>query len=248
MPTDLTFDIRLLSTIFGGAASAPASTLLNGLVSYWTLDEVSGTRKDSIVASGNDLTDNNTVGSAAGVNNLAASFVAANGESLTATAFLGTYIPSGSLSLSMWMKENTAGVTSVLARQAATGSTTDGFWLTYSLDTPNAIDFYLGSGTNQDTCKSGAFTSTDFHHILAEYDKDAGTMTVYVDNVAGTPRTMQYTPLMSGATFYLGSYNGTASLALDGLLDEVAIWSRVLTDPERTELYAAGAGKFYPFA
>lgn len=34
-----------------GGGLAP-STLLNGLVSYWSLDETSGTRKDSVVAIG----------------------------------------------------------------------------------------------------------------------------------------------------------------------------------------------------
>jgi hypothetical protein len=33
----------------------------------------------------------------------------------------------------------------------------------------------------------------------------------------------------------------------EGRIDEVAVWDRVLTDDERAELYAAGAGKFYPF-
>ena len=37
-----------------------ASSLLTSLISYWKLDETSGTRVD--VVSGNDLTDNNTVG------------------------------------------------------------------------------------------------------------------------------------------------------------------------------------------
>jgi hypothetical protein len=34
---------------------------------------------------------------------------------------------------------------------------------------------------------------------------------------------------------------------VNGQIDEVAIWSRVLTSDERTELFNAGAGKFYPF-
>jgi hypothetical protein len=38
-----------------------------GLVSHWELNEASGTRSDSVTASGNDLTDNNTVTQADGV-------------------------------------------------------------------------------------------------------------------------------------------------------------------------------------
>ena len=41
--------------------SAAASTLTNGLVAYWPLNEASGTRSDSH-SNSLDLTDNNTVG------------------------------------------------------------------------------------------------------------------------------------------------------------------------------------------
>ena len=41
------------------AAVEAGSKLLDGLVSYWSLDEQSGARADSV--GGNHLTDNNTV-------------------------------------------------------------------------------------------------------------------------------------------------------------------------------------------
>lgn len=67
-------------------------TLLDGLVSYWKLEEANGARVDSVVASGNDLTDNNTVTQAVGVLGNAAQFTAANSESLSHAdnASLGT--------------------------------------------------------------------------------------------------------------------------------------------------------------
>jgi len=61
--------------------AASGSTLLDGLVSWWDLDEESGIRYDSVGS--NDLTDNNTVGYDNGKIVNAASFVATNGERLT---------------------------------------------------------------------------------------------------------------------------------------------------------------------
>ena len=86
----------------GSAAAAPASTLLTGLVSWWKLDEESGTRADAVGT--NHHTDNNTVGYASGKIGNAANFVAANSESLTLG--IAGVIPFGTedFSVSFWLK------------------------------------------------------------------------------------------------------------------------------------------------
>ena len=48
------------------------------------------------------------------------------------------------------------------------------------------------------------------------------------------------------ANFRMGTRNDGYS-AFNGKLDEVALWTRAITDSEVTELYNSGAGKFYPF-
>src|SRR5690606_33503128 len=51
--------------------------------------------------------------------------------------------------------------------------------------------------------------------------------------------------------FSIGAYSSAAAQVdsiINGQVDEVYCWNRVLTADERTELYNAGAGKFYPFA
>jgi hypothetical protein len=57
------------------------STLATGLVSYWELEEVSGTRVDS--HGSNDLTDNNTVGSGTGIQGNCANLEKSNTEDLS---------------------------------------------------------------------------------------------------------------------------------------------------------------------
>ena len=51
----------------------------------------------------------------------------------------------------------------------------------------------------------------------------------------------------STTLFLLGRSN-TYGRYLDGQIDEVAIWSRVLTADERAELYALGRGRYYDFS
>ena len=73
--------LALLAGLFSlsglGADAAPLRLPSNpgttGLVSYWALDETSGTRYDS--HGSNDLTDNNTVGYTTGVQGNAADFI-----------------------------------------------------------------------------------------------------------------------------------------------------------------------------
>ena len=55
--------------------------LSDNIVSCWNMDEASGTRVDSVTASGNDLTDTNTVGSGtAHLGTNAADFEVSNGD------------------------------------------------------------------------------------------------------------------------------------------------------------------------
>src|SRR3989339_620227 len=79
------------------------NTLPEGLVSYWTLDEASGTRID--VKGNNDLRDNNTVSSTTGLQGIAADFEGSNMEtfSVSDAAQNGLDI-TGDLSFSMWIK------------------------------------------------------------------------------------------------------------------------------------------------
>src|SRR5512137_2929130 len=90
MRLDSGLSLKIGSWLARVAASPAGSTLLNGLVAYWPLDEQSGTRYDAVGDA--DLTDNNTVlASNAGPSGTVASFVAANSESLSvATPWNGT--------------------------------------------------------------------------------------------------------------------------------------------------------------
>ena len=63
-----------------GTGSSPISTLRNGLIGYWDFDETSGNRAAAFQAGSLTMTDNNTVGNAAGKLGNAASFVRANSE------------------------------------------------------------------------------------------------------------------------------------------------------------------------
>ena len=112
------------ATIVGAFISFPSatSTLTDGLVAYWPLDEASGTRADSH-SNSLDLTDNNTVSQGTGhVYANAADFEEATREYLSRAST--DLLQPLSFSISLWIKpEDLAGpVTPFISKSDATGS------------------------------------------------------------------------------------------------------------------------------
>jgi PKD repeat protein len=108
-------------------AYVEATGLDYGLRGYWRLDEGSGTRYDAS-ASGNDLTDYNTVGSATGIVGLAADFERDNGEYLSIDHGVQSGLAiTGSLTLAGWIKPEVTNQYVVLASKYEYGVNNRGY-------------------------------------------------------------------------------------------------------------------------
>ena len=231
------------SIAFGKPTAAAAdSTLLTGLVSYWNLDESSDgsvpvTREDSVGA--NDLTDNNTTASAAGQNGAAASFVSVNSEYLS----LASPPALTSISISMWWDYvGDGGVQAAIFNDVGGGA--DREYAIYAVGNNIYFEAYPSGGQ---TFSTSSGLTNGWHHIYVEYDESVGKSVFYLDNVRGTDGVVSGGPINATAQpLTIGAKDG-GGYAADGQIDEVAIWSRVLTEAERTCLYNAGTGNFYPY-
>ncbi len=225
-------------------SATSCGTLCDSLVSYWPLDEVAGQRNDT--KGTNHLTDNNTVASAAGKHNNAASFVAANSEYLDIAAQV---LPvNGDFTVAFWAKHTeTDGLNrNVFPFKTKAGAIDQhgifleatwvgGFYRYYNR---RAFGTSINLGYNGNTW------------VLYFYE--------YVHATTTTRCMAMGSALNSGiwsagsvadlgaATNYFSMLSPEAS-SLDNpwVMDEFAIWSRVLIADERTELWNAGAGKFY---
>lgn len=234
-----------------GWSSAPAS-LRDGLVAYWTLDEVSGTRFDSI--GGNHLDDINTVGSDVGVIGNGALFVAANSErleDLTPSVTPGT----GPFTVSAWVKAG-AGITGAGTWGVFCGGETTGWFNTggtfYNSNSGTAVTLVgCGSPTLYQFTLAGGGplkfpADTNWHHAVFWWN-GAGLVGFTWDGlndgiVGGLAQTYQgFTPpsvTCSKAPFTaygLGVVRvnvGTPSGYWDGMIDEVGVWNRQLTRAE----------------
>ena len=245
------------ATIVGAFISFPSatSTLTDGLVSYWPLNEASGTRSDSH-SNSLDLTDNNTVGQGTGnVYANAADFEETNSEYLTRSST--DLLQPLSFSISMWVKPEdlTGSVTPLISKHDSMESqqsyilyyyppTAKLYWAIYESDGAGSP----GGSTPQASTGSSPMSSGSWYHIVVTCDDQNQSQLILND---GTPFTASLTDSMyqSSSDFGIGAYfsegSPISSAYFDGLMEAVSFYNRVLTAAEITSLYNSGAGLKY---
>ncbi|HEX2994517.1 MAG TPA: LamG-like jellyroll fold domain-containing protein [Anaerolineales bacterium] len=208
----------------------------SALVSWWTLDETSGTRQDS--HSANHLTDVNTVGYATGMKGNAASFVPANQERLTIPDNADISTGNIDFTLIAHVYLNNAANAYNLVDKSGTAATYD-YRLAYNPAT--GFRFRVGTAVYVD---SGPVSANTWYTVIAWHDAGNDTINIQVND--GTANTVSYSGGAADTDYALvlgAATDGT--YMLDGRLDEVALYKRVLTAAERTWLYDGGSTRTY---
>lgn len=234
--------------------SAP-STLPNGLISYWKLDEASGTATDSVGS--NTLTDNNTCTSAAGQVGTARQFVAAQSESLSIADNASFSAISAGMTISMWVYPDT--LPNDVSMCTKWAYATDGEWV---LDLNGAtwqprMVVATSSGDPGTTSGKGPgslVALTTWTHLVWLFDGagalNADRLKLYVNGAAQTltfSGTIPATIRNGTAPLRIGAWSGSLTRYWNGRIDETGLWSRALTAGEVATLYNAGAGITHPF-
>lgn len=212
--------------------------LRDNMVSWWELNETSGTRNDSHGT--NHLTDNNTVLSGTGKQGNCADFESANAEYLSiADASQSGLDNQTNMSFSWWMKLE-SDTDPVVMGKFATGS--QAYWIQMQL----GGTFKFMDSSEGDSCQISLadFTLATWYHVVVTYA--AGVVKLYVNgSYVGTDNTTNTSIPNTTGYFSIGRVEKYASNYYDGLIDEVGIWSRELTSGEVTTLYNSGNGLTY---
>lgn len=224
-------------------------SLTTNLVSYWKLDESSGNASDSVGS--NTLTNNNSVTYSSGKINNGAVFVRASSKSLSVTDNASLSL-TGDLTISAWVNfastPSSGNYFGIVAKLEGSPNYSYAFYLYNNAGTPE-ITFQNSTNGTSVTQKGVAWTPTTstWYHIAAVYTASAGSVSFYINgSQQGTTQTGLGTSIFdSSSTFYIGRYDG--GNYFDGSVDEVGMWSRVLTSGEITSLYNGGVGFTYPF-
>jgi hypothetical protein len=228
-------------------APDPPSELLTDLASWWSLDEVSGTRADS--HDSNTLTDNNTVLSAAGKVSNAALFVRAIPEWLSIASNSTVQMGDIDFTIACWYYTTSSGAIAQfpMAKESAVSGEREYLFaentdvLQFSVFRPTDTEVAL-----IDTNVSPISTST-WYFLVGWHDAAADMMYFQVNNgPIDSQATGGSLQVASDADFTLGCIRANAAFGVDGRVDEAAVWKRILTAGERTELYNSGNGIGYP--
>lgn len=219
-------------------------SLLTSLVSYWKFDESSGNAADSYGV--NTLTNNNTATYTTGIINNGTDLEASSSQSFSiADASQVGLDLTGSFSASFWINPETisGGANAVFSKFNQVGSTG-----AYNLSTyTSGVDFRLFSSGSL-TSKQWAYTflTGTWYHLCIIYTASSGSALLYINGVSqgvvtGLPNSIDN----SSVPFAIGGYSAGGGGFFDGIIDEVAIWSRELVSNEVTLLYSSGSGRAF---
>lgn len=227
-----------LSYIHGGmgqlgcASKVDIDSLMTGLLAYWKLDEASGDAIDSSINNRTLTQVNNPLGVVGKVGN-ARNFVSTSAQHLKNTAFA---LDDADFTVSFWVNFTTRIAFAALIEKQISNARGQfniyhesdwkiGFALYQQADVP------LGSVISS---TFGALSIGTWYHVLADRNKTTGKIGIEVN---GT-RTEGNAPGVMGtsANFGIGAWAHSAGHPLNGAIDEVGVWSRLLTAEEKARL------------
>lgn len=216
-------------------------TLKDSLKAYWALENVN----DSYGS--NTLTNGTSVTFTAGKVNNAATFSAASNQYLTIADNANLSMGDIDFTVSCWAYASSFAnaVDGVISKYGGAGSRE---WTIYwqNASTPDAFVSRIssdGTAVVTITATSEGLVET-WYHLVIWYDKTKDSTYLQINN--GTIyQAAQTGGAYNGATaLFIGRNTGTSD-DWTGLVDEIAIWKRVLTPAERTYLYNSGNGRTY---
>lgn len=223
------------------------STLSNKFTSFWELGEASGTRVDAVVASANDLTDNNTVTQATGKVGNAAQFTLANSEYLSRAS--NSSLQTGDIDQTfcawVYMDSTAAGMNMIILAKNDNAVFVDYSWFWRQSTNRFQFNIYgtgiaLAASASADTF--GAPSTATWYFVVAGFDSVNNQAFISVNNGAENTGAQAVAPITTSAAFTIGA-NAEPSAFWDGRIDQVGLAKALLTADEKTFLYNGGAGR-----
>lgn len=230
------------TTLIADLSNSAPSALFTNLISYWKLDEASGSRADS--KGSNTLTDTNTVTSVAGKQSNAAQFTKANSEYLTAADNSSLSVGDIDFYFSCWIYPtlNDASDQYIAAKGGSSGNRA---W-ELRIDWVNArLRWSVYNSSDVATTVNSANSSiavNTWHFVECWHDSVGNVIGVAIN---GTSVTAAHTTGVKDDTgpFQLGARN--ASGFYQGNIDEFGFWKYMPSSGDRTFLYYSGIGRTY---
>lgn len=155
-----------------------------------------------------------------------------NGSTAGATSPIT--VPTTAFSVSFWMNARTWEASDSLVDWADSGPV-NGFTFTQITSPTNNVSFVTYDAVGQQSAISSGFMALNrWYHVTATYA--VNSVKLYIDGTQVGATDTSATMTNATQTLTLGKRSAAASNYFNGLLDEVCVWNRVLTQDEVTAL------------
>ena len=227
-----------------------ANSLLTDLISWWSMDEESGTRADS--HGSNDLADGNTVLFTSGKVGNAADFEEDTSEYLwiADNADL-SFDGHDDFTIAFWCQLETIGQYRNLVAKWDFGADKREYNVVYhhgSLRFTGGVSSTGLNATLVDADNLGEPAAATWYFIVFWHDSTADVIGIEVNETGADTEAHANGIHDDTAIFTVGAQRNTGAASAffhDGEIDELCMWDRVLTDAERVWLYNSGDGRSY---
>ncbi|MCL4405315.1 MAG: DUF2341 domain-containing protein [Patescibacteria group bacterium] len=212
-----------------------------GLVGSWHME---GNSQDSS-GNGNNGTDTNvTYGTSYGEFGKGAHFVNASQSKIVVP--YNSAMNGNSWSVSFWLKiDSDVPSGTAIARWNSQGGDGSNIFLVYANTTGLTGFGRNSSNTQYSVSYSGSLTS--WTYIAMVWDTSGGYLRLYINGAAVSPTAISGNALTGTSPLWIGdgSPNPSDTYTINGEMDEVRLYNRVLTSTEIANLYAAHAALNY---
>lgn len=230
----------VLSLVFVTNVHSAGYLLEDGMVAYWKLDEASGNASDS-TGNGYTLTDNGSgTYTAAKIHN---GYNVATGNYLSSAA-AGLAVGGGTaMTISAWVKPTSLdGYNTIIEKWNGTNA---GYLFLDDLGGGKPV-FYVQTANGLFHIDSTVVLSTgQWYLIVVVYD--GSNLNLYINNAPAAVAVPTTGAITTSAGDFRMGLNSDDGGTLNGVIDEVGIWSRALSTTEIDQLYNLSQGKQYPF-
>ena len=225
-------------------------TLLTNLEAYWKFDESSGNAADA-TGNGHTGTNTNTATFSTGKVNNGAYVAHASAQYFDVASSAGLNF-TGDFSVSGWFYFTVTNQANMMASRGWDAAQAGHNWWFYYPGN-NTISILISNGTVENV-PTWAWTpsSATWYHIAMVYTASAGQVELFIDGTSqtaktGFPTTINNTSKSTVIGNLLNNLGSDEGVSFGGRIDELGIWTRVLSSSEITQLYNGGSGLQYPF-
>ncbi len=145
----------------------------------------------------------------------------------------------GSFTLSAWIKSSQTGIRTIVNKRRVPGTTN---YEGYSLFLDNGrVKFHLCDSSYNNTLaqtNAAVYADGNWHHIVAVRDSIIDSVMIFVDGVLDSRfKDLTVNSISTSGDLYIGRWLNYDSYGFKGMIDDVGIWKRTLSQAEIQQLY-----------